>query len=105
MAAPTTRRQARLLASPAASTLRLRPTARPTSRRKTRAKAKSEALRQKEAAQVEALPVQHPHAAGIDIGSRSHWVCVGFTTEADFLLDSRVPGPHGRPEGHRRLPA
>ena len=53
-------------------------------RRKTRAKAKSEALRQKEAAQVEALPVQHPHAAGIDIGSRSHWVCVGFTTEAEI---------------------
>ena len=52
-------------------------------RRKTRAKAKSEALRQKEAAQMEALPVQRPHAAGIDIGSRSHWVCVGFTTEAD----------------------
>ena len=38
-------------------------------RRKARAKAKSEAHRQKEAAQVEALPVQHPHAAGIDIGS------------------------------------
>jgi transposase len=32
---------------------------------------------------MEALPVQHPHAAGIDIGSRSHWVCVGITTEAD----------------------
>jgi hypothetical protein len=27
--------------------------------------------------------VQHPHAAGIDIGSRSHWVCVGFVTDAD----------------------
>ena len=35
-----------------------------------------------QAAQVEALAVHHPHAAGIDIGSRSHWVCVGFTTEA-----------------------
>ena len=54
--------------------------------RKARAKAKSEALRQKEAAQVEALPVQHPHAAGIDIGSRSHWVCVGFATEVDRRL-------------------
>lgn len=39
--------------------------------------------RQKEAARVEALPVQHPHAAGVDIGSRSHWICVGFTSEAD----------------------
>jgi hypothetical protein len=51
-------------------------------RRKARAKAKGEALRWREAAHVEALPVQHPHAAGIDIGSRSHWVCVGSTTEA-----------------------
>src|SRR5437016_3817338 len=42
-------------------------------RRKARAKVKSEALRQREAAQVEALPVQHPHAAGRHIGSRSHW--------------------------------
>src|SRR5690349_22568810 len=51
-------------------------------RRKARAKGQSEALRQEEAAHVEALPVQHPHAAGIDVGSRSHWVCVGFATEA-----------------------
>jgi hypothetical protein len=55
-------------------------------RRKARAKFKSEALRQGEAARVEALPVQHPHAAGIDIGSRSHWVCVGFTTDAASCL-------------------
>ncbi len=55
-------------------------------RRKTRAQVKSETLRQKEAAQVEALPLLHPHAAGIDIGSRSHWVCVGFATDADSGL-------------------
>src|SRR5215468_2272013 len=60
-------------------------------RRKTRAKAKSETLRQKEAAQVEALPLLHPHAAGIDIGSRSHWVCVGFTTEAPSGLIQEFP--------------
>jgi transposase len=60
-------------------------------RRKTRAKVKSEALRQREAAQVEALPVQHPHAAGIDIGSRSHWVCVGFATEAGSCLIREFP--------------
>jgi hypothetical protein len=59
--------------------------------RKARAKAKSETLRQKEAAQVEALPVQHPHAAGIDIGSRSHWVCVGFATEGDPRLIQEFP--------------
>jgi transposase len=61
------------------------------SRRKTRAKAKGEALRQKEAAQVEALPVLRPHACGIDIGSRSHWVCVGFTTEADSSWVEEFP--------------
>jgi transposase len=60
-------------------------------RRKTRAKGKSEALRQKEAAHVEALPVQHPHAAGIDVGSRSHWVCVGFTTEAPSCWIQEFP--------------
>jgi transposase len=60
-------------------------------RRQTRAKAKSEALRQKEAAHVEALPVLHPHAAGIDIGSRSHWVCVGFTSEAPSCLIREFP--------------
>jgi transposase len=61
------------------------------SRRKTRAKVKSEALRQREAAQVEALPVQHPHACGIDIGSRSHWVCVGFATDAPSCLIREFP--------------
>src|SRR5262249_46315328 len=60
-------------------------------RRKTRAQAESEALRQKEAAQLEALPMQHPHAAGIDVGSRSHWVCVGFTTEANAGLIQEFP--------------
>src|SRR5919206_150921 len=60
-------------------------------RRKTRAETKSEALRQKEAAHVEALPVQHPHAAGIDVGSRSHWVCVGFTTETPSCLIQEFP--------------
>ncbi len=28
-----------------------------------------------------ALPVQHPHAAGIDVGDRTHWVCVGPNPE------------------------
>src|SRR5947209_2789957 len=60
-------------------------------RRKARAKARSEARRQEEAGRVEALPVQHPHAAGIDIGSRSHWVCVGFTTDAASCLIREFP--------------
>jgi transposase len=37
------------------------------------------------------LPVLRPHAAGIDVGSRSHWVCVGFTTEADSGLIQEFP--------------
>src|SRR5947209_9804430 len=60
-------------------------------RRKARAKARSEASQQRAAVQVEALPVQHPHAAGIDIGSRSHWVCVGFTTDAASCLIREFP--------------
>ncbi len=60
-------------------------------RRKARAQVKGEALRQREAAHVEALPVQHPHAAGIDIGSRSHWVCVGFATDAASCLIQEFP--------------
>jgi hypothetical protein len=59
--------------------------------RKARAQAKSETLRQEEDAQMEDLPVQHPHAAGIDIGSRSHWVCVGFSTEVDSRLIREFP--------------
>src|SRR5207249_5196468 len=60
-------------------------------RRKARAQAKSVDIRQQEAAHVEALPVQHPHAAGIDVGSRSHWVCVGFATAADSCLIREFP--------------
>ena len=61
------------------------------SRRKSRAKVKSDALRQEEAAHVEALPVPRPHAAGIDVGSRCHWACVGFATEADSGLTQEFP--------------
>jgi transposase len=61
-------------------------------RRKARAKARSEGRRQEEASRVEALPGQHPHAAGIDIGSR-HWVCVGFTTDAASCLIREFPAP------------
>jgi transposase len=80
MATPTTRRKpASAVGAPHAQTQAHHP---PDQRRKTRAQPKSEVRHPGAAAQVEALPVQHAHAAGIDIGSRSHWVCVGFTTEA-----------------------
>jgi transposase len=83
MAAQSTRRQPASPSAASAGQAQAQAHRQAYQRRKTRAKAKSEALRQKEAAQMEALPVQHPHAAGIDIGSRSHWVCVGFATEAE----------------------
>jgi transposase len=88
MTAPTTRRQP---AYSPASARQAQDHRQAYRRRKTRAKLKGEALRQQEAAHVEALPVQHPHAAGIDIGSRSHWVCVGFTTEAASCLTREFP--------------
>ena len=88
MTAPATRRQP---PSSPASAPQARDHRQAYHRRKTRARVKSEARRQQEAAQVEALPVQHPHAAGIDIGSRSHWVCVGFTTEANSGLIREFP--------------
>src|SRR5262245_48952968 len=91
MAAPTTRHQPASPLPPSGQPAQAQAQRQAHNRRKARAKAKREALRQKEAAQVEALPVQHPHAAGIDIGSRSHWVCVGFTSEAASCLIREFP--------------
>src|SRR5262252_8478062 len=90
MTAPKTRRQP-APSPPSGQPAQAQAQRQAHNRRKARAKAKGEALRQREAAQVEALPVQHPHAAGIDIGSRSHWVCVGFTTEAASCLIREFP--------------
>jgi transposase len=91
MTAPTTRRPPASSAPPSGKQAQARAQRKAYDRRKTRAKAKSEALHQKEAAQVQALPVLRPHAAGIDVGSRSHWVCVGFTTEANSALIHEIP--------------
>ena len=33
------------------------------------------------AAKLDALPVQNPHACGIDVGDRTHWVCVASTPD------------------------
>jgi transposase len=90
MTAPTTRRRP-VSSPPSGQPVQAQAPRKAYNRRKTRAKLKSDALRQQEAAHVEALPVQHPHAAGIDIGSRSHWVCVGFSTEAASCLIREFP--------------
>jgi len=91
MAAPTARHQPASSLPPSGQPAQAQAHRQAYNRRKTRAKVRSEAFRQREAAQVEALPVQHPHAAGIDIGSRSHWVCVGFTTDAASCLIREFP--------------
>ncbi len=91
MAAPATRHQPASSLPPSGQPAQAQAQRQAHNRRKARAKAKSEALRQREAAQVEALPVQHPHAAGIDVGSRAHWVCVGFTSEAASCLIREFP--------------
>ena len=46
-------------------------------RRKARARARAARAHEAEERRVEGLPVTQAHAAGIDVGSRSHWVCVG----------------------------
>src|SRR5262245_34937258 len=59
--------------------------------RQAKAQAKAEALRQQEIDRVNALPIAHRHAAGIDIGGSSHWVCVGFTRDDDPRLVRELP--------------
>ena len=46
-------------------------------RRKAQAAARLQARQEAECRRVEGLPVTHAHAAGIDVGSWSHWVCTG----------------------------
>src|SRR4051794_35144477 len=91
MTAPTIRGQPASPSPPSGQQAQAQAQRQAYHRRKTRAKVRSEALHQKEVAHVEALPVQHPHAAGIDIGSRSHWVCVGFTTDVASCLIREIP--------------
>ena len=50
-------------------------------RRKTTARAKASAQQEAARRQVEDLPVTQAHAAGIDLGARSHWVCVGYSKD------------------------
>ena len=57
-------------------------------KRKERAHARFES---KQIAKVEALPVTCAHACGIDIGDRSHWVCVGFANDAGPSLVREFP--------------
>jgi transposase len=58
-------------------------------KRKQRARAKAEANRQAEIDRVNALPITNRRAAGIDVGKKTHWVCVGFTEDSpsDLLCE------------------
>ena len=60
-------------------------------KKKARAHAKAEARRQQEADKVQAMPVTNPRAGGGDIGDRSHWICVGFTTDEQSDLVREFP--------------
>src|SRR5262245_56163385 len=91
MTAPTARHPPASASPPSARQAQAQAHRQAYHRRKTRAKVQREARQRREAAQVEALPVQHPHAAGIDIGSRSHWACVGFTAAAASRLIQEFP--------------
>src|SRR5262249_49251388 len=73
--APTARR---VTAPPQAATL-----PRPSRAESRRAARRAEQLRaEAEAcAQLASQPVHHPHAAGIDVGDASHWVCVEATPD------------------------
>lgn len=52
-------------------------------RRKARAAAKAENQRAQQRAALQTLPLCNPHAAGIDLGQATHWVCVGFCSDAN----------------------
>jgi transposase len=52
-------------------------------KRRAKAQAKAAAKNDAEIRRVEGLPVLNRHAAGIDIGARSHWVCVGVNADSD----------------------
>jgi transposase len=56
--------------------------------RKGRAEEDLAERRQQETQRVSVLPPVNSQAAGIDIGSRTHWVCVGYT--ADPNDDQRI---------------
>jgi transposase len=69
------------MATHSATTAKQAPQRHAYQQRKARAQAKRAAKQEAEARRVEGLPVTQPHAAGIDIGSRSHWVCIGCCTD------------------------
>jgi transposase len=88
-----------IVQAPPAATQSNAPPHQPRSRRPSRRAARvaeQQARRQaEECARLASLPVQHEHAAGIDAGDASHWVCVDATPDgSDTVLEfpAHTPG-------------
>ena len=47
------------------------------------------------AAKLASMPVRHPHAAGIDVGDTSHWVCVEHTPDGSNPIREFPALTHG----------
>ena len=43
------------------------------------------------AAKMASMPVRNPHAAGIDVGDQTHWVCVEHTPDARIRSANSPP--------------
>lgn len=69
-------------------------------KRQARAHDRVEAKHQAECAKIQSFAICHPHAAGIDIGQGSHWVCVGYTEDDNPDLVREFPS---HSEGLRHL--
>ena len=53
-------------------------------------------IQAEECAKLVSLPVQHAHAAGIDVGDSTHWVCVDATPDGSDTVrefPAYTPGP------------
>lgn len=61
-------------------------TAKAYQQRKARAHTKAEATRQAAEAKMQAFAMCNPHAAAVDIGQSSHWVCVGYAEDNSDLI-------------------
>ena len=64
---------------------------------KRRAAQREAQLRQQAeaAAKIEAMPVAHAHASGIDVGDRTHWVCVEKTPDGSDPIREFPAHPPG----------
>src|SRR5271169_2404483 len=79
-------RQRQTKATGSAKTGKIADMAKAYRQRRAKAQAKAAAQGEQKRRRVEGLSVLNTHAAGIDIGSRSHWVCVGVSADQDAAV-------------------